>query len=76
MAADPLAEITSDDHRRALIAMRDKLAADFVDAPPNVVAQVAARLQAVLEALAALPAEKATSVADELRAKRDERRAS
>ena len=56
--ADPLAEITSGDHRKALIAMRDKLAADFVAAPPNVVAQVAARLQAVLEALAALPAEK------------------
>ena len=67
-------DLTSDDHRTALVAMRNILAEHLLVAEPNVSAQIAARLQSVLAALAALPAAKEMSAVDELRAKRDRRR--
>lgn len=67
-------DLKGNDHRRALLALRDVLADHLVVAEPNVSAQIAARLQSVLAALAALPAEKKQSTVDELRAKRDRRR--
>jgi len=42
------------DRQATLIAMRDKLAADMDEAPPAVVAQIAARLQSVLSELDAV----------------------
>lgn len=66
--------LKSDDHRTALVAMRNILAEHLLAAEPNVSAQIAARLQSVLAALAALPAAKEMSTVDELRAKRDRRR--
>jgi hypothetical protein len=69
-------ELKSDDHRQALTAMRNILADHLIAADPNVSAQIAARLQAVLAELAAMPAVKELSVIDELRAERDRRRKS
>jgi hypothetical protein len=56
--------------------MRNILADHLIAADPNVSAQIAARLQAVLAELAAMPAVKELSVIDELRAERDRRRKS
>lgn len=58
--------------RKTLEAMRDKLADDMDAAPPAVVAQVAARLQAVLTQLESLGSEK-VSVLDELANRRKDR---
>lgn len=69
--SDPL---KGDDHRAALTALRDILADAIRSADPNVVPQVAARLQAVLAEIAALPQPAPKSVADELREKRERRR--
>ena len=69
--SDPL---KGDDHRAALTALRDILADSIRSADPNVVPQVAARLQAVLAEIAALPQPAAKSTADELREKRERRR--
>jgi len=63
----------SGDHRAALTAMRDKLAADMDAAPPAVVAQVAARLQSVLAELNGLPVPAEESFLDELERRRAER---
>lgn len=67
-------DLKSNDHRTALVAMRDILADHLLVAEPNVSAQIAARLQSVLAALAAMPAEQKQSTVDELRSKRDRRR--
>jgi hypothetical protein len=53
--------------------MRDKLARDFDEAPPAVVAQIAGRLSAILVELEELGAEKKVSTLDELGAKRSSR---
>lgn len=68
-------EIRSGDRRRGLVAMRDHLAALMESADANVVAQIAARLQSVLDAIDALPAESGVSKTDEVRRKREARRA-
>jgi hypothetical protein len=71
------AELTSGDHRRALTALRDNLAAHLLRADSNVAAQIAARLQSVLDAIAALPAEQGTkSLADRMREQWDTPQAS
>ena len=70
-----LEEIASGDERRALVAMRDLLAEHMTKAEPNVVAQVAARLQTVVQRLSDLgPVEKVGSTSDDLAAKRAGRR--
>jgi hypothetical protein len=72
-ASTPVGEIKSGDHRRALVAMRDVLADAMTAAEPAVVAQIAGRLQAVLNDLAALAPEVKQSKTDELRARRENR---
>jgi hypothetical protein len=67
--------LESGDYRRGLEALRSKLAEQMEMADPNVVPQFAARLQAVLEALAALPSVERTAV-DDLVERREARRAS
>jgi hypothetical protein len=67
-------KVKSGDQRMALEAMRDKLADSMAKADPNVIAQIAARLQAVLTELAALPAVERTEV-DDLIERRKARRA-
>jgi hypothetical protein len=57
----------------ALEALRDSLADALVKADSNVIAQIAARLQAVLTELAALPAVERTEV-DDLTERRKTRR--
>tara|TARA_R110000868_G_scaffold11803_3_gene57606 strand:- start:1566 stop:1793 length:228 start_codon:yes stop_codon:yes gene_type:complete len=71
MQSDPL---KSDDHRKALEAMRDILADHLRVADPNVSAQIAARLQSVLSELAALPVAVGVGVVSSLKAERDKRR--
>ena len=63
-------EVGSGDYRRALVAMRDRLAADMDVAPPTVVAQIAGRLQAVLAELDGLVDEKVVNFVDDLAAQR------
>lgn len=53
--------------------MRDKLAADMDEAPPAVVAQIAARLQSVLAELDGIAATGDTDLADELKQRRLDR---
>lgn len=67
-------DLKSGDHRKALLALRDVLADHLAVADPSVSAQIAGRLQAVLNDIAALPGEVVTSTTDQLRAKRDKRR--
>ena len=67
------AEIASGSQQRALVAMRDALAAHMVVAEPNVVAQIAARLQSVLTQLASLPGAAEVSIKDDLKARRASR---
>ena len=63
----------SGNHRQALEAMRDSLAAAMDAAEPAVVAQIAGRLQAVLSELATLPDVEEDEV-DELARNRKARR--
>ncbi len=63
----------TDDRKATLIAMRDKLAQDMDDAPPAVVAQIAARLSAVLVELEELAAPEKVSPLDELDQRRQGR---
>lgn len=70
-----VSEVCSGDERRALEAMRLKLATEMDAAPAAVVAQVAARLQAVLVRLSELPDREAVSKSDDLAARRKARRA-
>jgi hypothetical protein len=65
--------LKSGNHRVALEALRDSLADALVKADSNVIAQIAARLQAVLTELAALPAVERTEV-DDLTERRKTRR--
>jgi len=66
--------LRSGDHRASLEALRDLLAEQMGMADPNVVPQYAARLQAVLAELAALPTLERTEV-DDLVERRKARRA-
>jgi hypothetical protein len=66
--------IKSGDRRRGLEALRDTLADHLLLAQPNVVAQIAGRLQAVLSELASLPQAEAVSRIDEVRQRREKRR--
>ena len=71
-------EVASGDQRRALEALRDRLASEIDRADEKgvaVLAQIAAQLRAVLKELAGLPEAKAVSKADELAARRKARRA-
>lgn len=68
-------EISSGDRRRGLVAMRDHLATLLESADANVAAQIAARLQAVMDAIDALPAQSGESKTDQVRRKREARRA-
>lgn len=70
-AADPL---KAGDHRKALEALRDLLADSIRSCDPNVVPQVAARLQSVLTELAALPAPTSGGVVHKLQGERAKRR--
>lgn len=60
------------DRRKTLEAMRDKLARDFDEAPPAVVAQIAGRLAAILAELDGLGTGKASTL-DELASRRSDR---
>ena len=71
--ADPLKD---DDRRLALTTLRDILADHLRQADSNVAAQIAARYQAVLAEIAALPETKPRDLVDELKEKRQKRRAS
>ena len=68
-----VAEVGSGDHRRALEALRDRLAADLDVAPPTVSAQLAAQLRATLAEIAGLPVVVSGSVVDDLIARRKAR---
>lgn len=72
MSDDPL---KGSDHRKALEALRDLLVDSIRSADPNVVPQVAARLQSVLSELAGLPPEAKVDTVDDLKAARARRRA-
>lgn len=61
-------------HREGLEAMRDLLAMHMEDSPPTVVAQIAARLQAVAKELAEMESPKETSTSDDLAKRREARR--
>ena len=63
----------SGDRLATLEAMRDQLADQMTVANENVVAQIAARLQAVLNDIAAIPTEVEVSTADDLARKRADR---
>ena len=76
MDLSTLERLKSNDQRVALQALREVLAKHLIDAEPNVSAQIAGRLQAVIVAIAALPPEVATkSKLDELRDRRANRQA-
>lgn len=63
----------SGDRRAVLEAMRDQLARQMTEADTNVVAQIAARLQAVLKDLDELPNGDEVSFTDELAHRRSDR---
>lgn len=69
-------EVDSGDERRALEALRHLLAGQILLCEPNVVAQVAARLQSVIERLGALPpAIEESDPLDDIARRREARRA-
>jgi hypothetical protein len=70
--SDSIAAAAAKGHLDALRAMRDKLAADMDAAEPAVVAQIAGRLQAVLDRIAELEGQQPSkeSPLDELLARR------
>jgi hypothetical protein len=77
MSKSVAAEARSGDQRRALVAMRDKLATAMDEASTEMLPQVSGRLQAVLVAIAELDAgakPKEVSPSDDLRARREARR--
>lgn len=59
----------------ALVAMRDKLATAMDEAPPTVVAQIAARLESVLARISELRPARKETLTDVLAEKRAERAA-
>ncbi len=73
--ADPL---KSDDRRAALVELRNMLADALRSSQtnPNVLPQIAARYQAVLDDIDALPGEVEQSVTDRVRLQREKRRQS
>lgn len=77
LAPDFVADVCSGDERTALEAMRRKLALAMDVAEPSVVAQIAARLQAVVARIAELAdgADAEESPTDEIARKRAARRA-
>lgn len=62
------AAVSSGDHRRALEAMRDKLAGLLVDADQRAAPQLAQRIQSILNELDALPGGQAVSKLDRIAA--------
>jgi hypothetical protein len=68
-----LSAAQANDHRAALVALRDDLAAALDAAEPNVKAQLAAQYRAVLNELAALPDETKVSIRDDLAGRRADR---
>lgn len=69
--AESVAEVAaSGDEYATLVAMRDRLARSMDEAPDAVVAQVAARLQAVLARIALLGAPEKESLTDVLAERR------
>ena len=62
------------DHRERLEALRDRLEAALTDAAHRDLAPIAARYQAVLSELAALPEAKGSDDVDDLAARRRARR--
>lgn len=68
-------EVGSGDRRRALEALRDRLAADLDVAPVTVAAQIAGQLRAVLADIAGLPGVVERSASDDLAKRRKARRA-
>ena len=66
--------VKAGDHRASLEALRDELAESMGKADPNVKPQYAARIQAVLSELAALPSAEKSDV-DDLVERRKARRA-
>jgi hypothetical protein len=64
------------DHRASLEALRDELAAGMEEADPNVKPQYAARIQAVLSELAALPRAEGSDVDDLVERRKARRTAS
>ena len=77
VACSTLEDLKSDDQRVALSALRDVLAQHLLSAEPNVSAQIAGRLQAVIAAIAALPPlVPSKTKLDELRDRRAARQAS
>lgn len=71
-----VAEVSSGDERRALEALRLLLAEQILLCDSNVVAQVAARLQSVIERLGALPpAVEESDPLDDIARRREARRA-
>lgn len=67
------AAAATNDRRATLVAMRDKLATDMDEAPPAVVAQIAARLQSVLAELDSIAVTGDIDLADELKQRRLDR---
>jgi len=80
MASQPpdsgdVAAAANGSRRQALEALRDRLARDIDAASPNVVAQISAQFRATLKEIAELPDDKKVTTADELRDRRENRRA-
>lgn len=67
--------IASGDHRRALEALRDKLAEELDSSTGRDAATIAKELRAVLDMLSKLPATAEVSQVDQLAARRAARRA-
>ena len=65
----------TDDRRKALIALRDSLAAAMDGAEPNVMAQIAGQYRATLKELAELPEAKPDSALEKAKKARTTRRA-
>lgn len=72
--ADLLTEVQSDDRRRALVAVRDALAAAMQAADPAVQAQLAGQLRAVLKDISDLPTVAAGSPLEAAKQQRAARR--
>jgi phage gp29-like protein len=70
-----LETVQSGNYLASLEAVRDKLAADMEELDSKVVAQVAAQLRAVMKEIEEQPKPQNVSVADDLRARREARRA-
>ena len=72
---DVLAGLNSDDKRTALEAIRAKLAAELATAEGKAAAALAKELRAVVNELHSMPGGREVSKVDDLRARREARRA-